>query len=209
MKALYLFGDSIGYGCWDLENGGWAAQFKKALDIKQKAGDVPLFYFYNLSIPGNTSQHLLKRFTQEYEARQRSDDSERIVLIAIGANDATYKTDTNQFKVPVEEYCTNMTSVIKMAKSSANKVFILNTTPVDDERATSFEGKAKCCKNEYVDEYNQVLREISETEEVRVIDVHSAIREGGLAMLDEDGLHLTPAGHKRYFERLTPLLEGL
>jgi lysophospholipase L1-like esterase len=82
MQKIFIFGDSIAYGAWD-PAGGWVERLRQWLFVTTQ-GEYNLGTFlYNLSIVGDTTADLLKRFTPEIEARQPGD----MIFFAVGIND--------------------------------------------------------------------------------------------------------------------------
>jgi hypothetical protein len=72
MKKIFIFGDSIAYGAWDPE-GGWVERLRQWLFVTTRDEYNLGTFLYNLSIVGETTADLLKRFTTEIEARQPGD----------------------------------------------------------------------------------------------------------------------------------------
>jgi hypothetical protein len=70
MQKIFLFGDSIAYGAWDPE-GGWVERLRQWLFVTTRDEYNLGTFLYNLSIVGDTTTDLLKRFTTEIEARQK------------------------------------------------------------------------------------------------------------------------------------------
>lgn len=200
MAQIYAFGDSITYGAWDVQNSGWATRMRQWLDEKQEQD--PSFYalFYNLGIPGETTDRLVKRFLPETQARLRNGE-EYTFIIAFGANDACYTPSKDEFKVPVERYIHNLDTVITQAKEMAKDIFVLNITPVVDTATAAPEGKDKSRLNKYIEPYNQALSDLTQRHSVKLIDVYSAFMQHDLPTLfDEDGLHLNEKGHEIIFK---------
>ena len=129
MAIIYAFGDSITYGAWDIEKSGWAARLRKHLDDMQERD--PNFYalFYNLGIPGETTNGFIARFEIEYKSRLR-DGEKAIFIFAYGANDAAYLTEESQFKVPIVTFKENLESMIASAKKISPDILVVNILPV-------------------------------------------------------------------------------
>ncbi|MBC7707794.1 hypothetical protein H7Y63_01060 [Polaromonas sp.] len=194
MKTIFLFGDSITYGSWDMVSSGWASRLRNHLDLINKS---PTYYLYALGIPGETSGGLRARFEPEFLARQRSDDDSYTIVLACGANDATWLNGEGRFKVSKEDYITNMRAVIRQAKQYTKDIYSLNITPVNEKFSAEFKGKDKKCMNEYVNTYNLALSELCEVENVEIIDIHSVFKDlGANDLLTTDGLHPNAGGHE-------------
>jgi len=85
IKRICVWGSSISCGYYDFKNGGWVHMLKMYFWQKFN-GEVEVM---NLSINGETSAGIFKRFAEEYKFRQPN-----IALIAIGMNDAVFDKRT-------------------------------------------------------------------------------------------------------------------
>lgn len=207
MAQVYAFGDSITYGAWDIKDSGWANLLRKYFD--DKAEKEPDFYglVYNLGIPGETTEGLVKRFKSETEVRFRK-GQEYIFLFAFGANDSAFIMSKGAFKVSVEDYVRNLGSVLGDAKSYSTKIALLNTTPVVEAVTAHVESKDKSRLNEYVERYNAPLQALAAKHNVPLLDVYSAFMQYDLERLFcEDGLHPNEVGHKIIFDLVQKQIE--
>lgn len=207
MAQVYAFGDSITYGAWDIKDSGWASLLRKYFD--DKAEKDPQFYglVYNLGIPGETTEGLVKRFKPETEARFRKGE-EYIFLFAFGANDSALILSKGEFKVSVEDYIRNLDTVLEDAKTYSTKLVLLNTTPVVEKVTAHVESKDKSRLNEYVERYNMALDELARRHNVPVLDVYSVFRQHDLeSLFCEDGLHPNETGHRIIFDLVTKQLD--
>ena len=99
MPQLFIFGDSITWGAWDLQGGGWAQRLKTEIDTFQlKEGFDFWCPTYNLGISGDTSAGLSKRIEGEFLARREPKETP-IILIAIGINDSLTLAGTDQMEI--------------------------------------------------------------------------------------------------------------
>ena len=125
MAVIYAFGDSVTYGAWDVEKSGWATRLRVFLDEKQQKDPSLYYLLYNLGIPGETTEGLVKRFDHETQARRRGDE-EVIFIFAFGANDNAYLVSKERFRISKEEYISNLNTVITKARVISPKILILN-----------------------------------------------------------------------------------
>jgi lysophospholipase L1-like esterase len=129
MQKIFIFGDSIAYGAWD-PAGGWVERLRQWLFVTTQ-GEYNLGTFlYNLSIVGDTTADLLKRFTPEIEARQPGD----MIFFAAGINDAQF-VNGRPLATPAA-VCTNVRTLIQRARAYAPLLCWVGLTPVDDARTT-------------------------------------------------------------------------
>ncbi len=207
MAQVLAFGDSITYGSWDPENSGWANLLRKYFDDKVEKEQDFYGLVYNLGIPGETTEGLVKRFKSETEVRFRKGE-EDIFLFAFGANDSALIMSKGAFKVSVEDYVRNLDTVLGDAKSYSTKIALLNTTPVVEKVTAHVENKDKSRLNEYVGRYNAPLQTLAEKHNVPLLDVYSAFMQHDLeGLFCEDGLHPNEVGHEIIFEIVKQQIE--
>ncbi len=197
MANILIFGDSITQGFWDIE-GGWVSRLRKFLDEKFLQPDHP-FYFsiFNLGIAGDTSQGLVKRFA--VELKPRLDEEEEIILIfAIGINDSYYINPENRFNVELENFKQNLITLLEQAKKYSKKIIFLGLTPIDETKTDPIPWSSmKSYKNEYVESYNNALKDFCHKNTVEFIDLLEKLNpETDL----EDGLHPNSKGHQKIYE---------
>lgn len=177
-----IWGDSITYGAGDSEALGWVGRLRKSLEA---AADVGV---YNFGICGDTTDDLLKRFSVEADAIKPN-----VIVFAIGINDSKYPAGETENIIPLEKYKQNMQELLKLARSYANKIYIVGATKVNE---TIVRGSGTRFVNETIQSYNDFLKEFSEAESLTFIDVFDVINIG--TDLD-DGLHPNAQGYEKLF----------
>lgn len=205
-KTVLAFGDSITYGAFDISLGGWVNRLRLFLDGYRM--EDPDFYVatYNLGIPGETTEGLLKRFKNEYVSRFNP-EAENYFILAYGANDAAFIPSKNVHRVSVEEFADNLRMIITQIKEMGYPVFALNITPVVEEVAAHPLGLDKSRKNEYISSYNSTIKVLSEELKVPLIDVYSEFQTKDLkGLFVEDGLHPNDLGHEIIFNSVKEIL---
>ncbi len=209
MAVIYCFGDSITYGAWDIGEGGWAARLRKHLDDLQAKDPDLYFLSYNLGIPGETTDGLVKRFEAELDAREREGE-EAIFIFAFGANDSVFLPATKEFRVPQGRFVSNLQSVLNSAAKISRKIVMLNITPADEEIcARRYEGK-KLRLNKNVEEYNGLLSKLAKESNIPLVDIYSAyLAKKPSTLLSEDGLHPNDAGHQIIFDKVKEALASV
>ena len=199
MAVIYAFGDSITYGAWDIEGGGWANRLRCYFDGLQDE-DPSLYYIvYNLGIPGETTDGLVNRFELEIKARERKDS---IFVFAYGANDVALAGD--KYTVAKDAFKANLSEAVAKAKNVSQKIVLVNITPVIEE-VTNNTGNPLHRKrlNKDIQDYNKVIAGIGAEQNCQVADVNSLyIKSGCKELFDEDGLHPNAKGHEIIFEEV-------
>ena len=209
MAIIYAFGDSITYGAWDIQKSGWATCLRQFLDELQEKNPDYYGLFYNLGIPGETTDGLVKRFTAETSAREREDE-EAMFIFAFGANDAAFLPADQKFRVSKEDFKTNLSQVLERALSISKKILLINILPVVEAmNSTPRNGKIRL--NKYMQEYNSVLDELSQQFGLQLVDVYSVFVKAGhdRLFIPDDGLHPNEKGHKLMFETIRPAVQKM
>ncbi len=144
MVRILIFGDSIAYGACDKE-GGWVQRLRKFFDENYED-----YLIYNLSISGDTTEELIKRF--EFEAKQRlKEKDETIIIFAIGINDSQFVHSKNKNRIALEKFKENLRKLIQLAKKFSSKIIFVGLTPVDETKTTPIIWDInKLYKNEYI-----------------------------------------------------------
>lgn len=201
---ILIFGDSITYGAWDKE-GGWVARLRKFLD-KITMTD-PDFYciVYNCGVSGDTSQGLLERFN--FETKQRIKEADDIVFIfEIGTNDALFYRNKKVNAVRPEKFKKNIEKLIKQAKKFSSKIVFLSLKPVDEKRSIIIPWRPEISyQNKYLQQYNQIIKEVCEKNKVYFIDLFETIFESPKNLL-EDGTHPNAQGHELIYKTVKQFL---
>jgi len=198
MVNILVFGDSLAYGAWDLQ-GGWVQRLRRFLEEKNLAdlSESPLVY--NLAISGDTSTDLLERFESEIKPRLEEEE-ETIVIIGIGQNDAQFLHDENRLRTSKEEFRQNLQKLISLAKKFSHKIVFIGLVPVDESKAAPIPwDKNKFYLNKNIREYNRIVKEICEQNEISFVDVFGKFIKTDYKELLYEGLHPNSAGHEKIF----------
>jgi lysophospholipase L1-like esterase len=185
---ICIFGDSITYGAFDPEKGGWANRVRLYLDRKDDFEDE----VYNLGILGDNTDGLLERLDAEAKFREAG-----FLIFAIGVNDSQYIISQNQNRVPLEKFEQNIKELITRAQKITDKIVFVGLTPVDESKTASIPWNIdKLYKNEYVEKYNDKINEVCENEGIDFIDIFSEMSKEDYKVMLIDGLHPNEKGHK-------------
>lgn len=187
---ILIFGDSIVWGVGD-DKGGWAERLKNSETQNT---------IYPLGIPGDSSQDLLERFESEAQARLDYED-ENLILIAIGTNDSYHFVKDQNCNVSLEKYAGNLARLAQKAKEYNSKIAFLGLTPLNDALLNPVPWKPdKFYKLEFVEEYNQELKNFCNQNNLPFIDVMDKFMQKDWRNMLSDGLHPNPEGHQLLFE---------
>jgi len=197
MESICVWGDSIAYGSSDTEHGGWVALLRKYLEQNSTSDDLNV---YNLGIPGDTTEGLVKRFESEAEVRNPD-----FCIFAIGINDSSSGDDFNTTRISREKFEQNLRLLIQNAKKiSSTTVFVgltrvdesLTQPFVDSERGTSYSNKS-------IQQFDFGIEVMCGEYKIPFIKM--------LGVLDakhdlDDGLHPSAGGHQKMYNAIRDFL---
>ncbi len=194
---ILIFGDSITYGAWDKENGGWVNRLRLALENKSEA----YFNIYNLGIPGETTIDLKKRFDNECNYRFNTNDK-TIIIFSIGINDS--QTIKGKNNVLIKEFKKNVVELIDKAKQYTPYILFIGLTKVDENRTNpvSWDNNINY-SNEEVIKYNEVLKNICKEKVINYLEIFNLLDIKDL----DDGLHPNNNGHQKLCEEILKYLQ--
>ena len=194
MSKVLIFGDSIAWGAFDKEGGGWAERLKL---YTWDRGDIDI---YNLGISGEKTPNLLKRFEAETRARMKEGE-ETIIIFAIGINDSYFVHSKNSLMVPLDDFKANIEELINLARKFSSKIVFIGLTPVDEEKTTPIPWDIdKSYINENINNYNEAIKSICKDKNISFIEIFNNWIKSDYKSLLEDGVHPNSEGHKKIFE---------
>jgi lysophospholipase L1-like esterase len=200
-KTFLIFGDSIVWGAWDPEGGGWAERLRRYLMQQVETETDPENPLYNLGIRGETTVKLAERFKREAEARI-TPQRKTIVIIGIGTNDSSH-IDDKEPSVKPELFRKNLQTLTSLARQFADTVILAGLTVVDEAKgAPAYWDKTIFYRNSYLQAYNKIIEEVAVEASALFIDIQKQFAEGDYrTFLDpDDGLHPNSKGHEKIFE---------
>lgn len=206
MSILLVLGDSMTYGHWDRQ-GGWVQRLRAFLERRalesenyHELNTRNYVVVYNLGIPGDTTDGVLKRFDREVAPRLDA-EQDNIILIAIGINDSHLVPETNDHNVTLERFSTNLRRLIHRSKKLTDKIFFVGLTLVDESRYPDFWPNPHVYKNAYIRKYDAEIKDVCTRYGLDFIDVLDVFSRSDYTSLLEDGIHLNDKGHE--------LIEGI
>ncbi|WKZ26701.1 MAG: GDSL-type esterase/lipase family protein [Candidatus Paceibacterota bacterium] len=186
---ILIFGDSITWGAYDPEQGGWATRLRNYFEAQDNDIDV-----YNLGISGDTTADLLERI--EVEAKSREPN---LIIFAIGINDAQYIHSTNGLRVSLDEFQQNLAKLFSIAKKFTSEVVFVGLTRVDESKTTPIPWNTdKSYTNENIERLDSAIEKFCKDNKLKFIPMESVVENDDLI----DGLHPNTVGHTKMFERI-------
>jgi len=194
-QTICIFGDSIVWGSWDPEEGGWVSRLRCYLETSDYEIRI-----YNCGVSGNNTDKLLQRFDVEAAAREPN-----IVIFAIGINDSQYVNSKNNSRVLIERFQNNLQKLISKAKKFTQKIIFLSLTKVDESKTMPVPwDTTKYYDEENVKKYNSKIKDICNKNSLQFINIFDLLDNSDL----EDGLHPNQEGHKKIFLKIKDFLQG-
>ena len=193
---ILIFGDSITWGAYDPEQGGWATRLRNYFEAKDNDTDV-----YNLGVSGDTTADLLNRI--EIEVKSREPD---LIIFAIGIHDAQFIHSTNGLHVSLDEFQQNLAKLLSVAKKFTDKVVFVGLTKVDESKPTPIPWNTdKSYTNENIERLDNAIKKFCEDKKLKFITMDSVVGNDDLI----DGLHPNTKGHIKIFNRMKSEVESI
>ncbi|MDD4289852.1 MAG: GDSL-type esterase/lipase family protein [Patescibacteria group bacterium] len=185
---ICIFGDSITWGASDFEKGGWVERLKTYCTEKY---DVNI---YNLGIPGDITDNLLKRLKSEAIIR-----SANIIIFAIGINDSSYVENKDNINKYLQKFDKNILRLIKISKKITDKIIFIGLTKVDEKKTVLIDfSKKKVYDNEVIEQFDNAIKNICEKNSLQYIEIKKLLNNEDL----DDGLHPNSIGHEKMFDAI-------
>lgn len=194
MNKILIFGDSISWGAFDTEKGGWVERLKADL-----MGDHNLLFhaIYNFAVSGFTTQDVLDFFDQDISKIQRIDPTHPIILFFIGMNDAQ-----NSSGISLEQFKLNISRLHAKAKLHTPFIRFIGLIHVDEHLTVPFVMK-NYWQNNTISQYDNVLREFCQINSVHFLSLIDILEISDFS----DGVHPNSIGHKKIYESVKKFLE--
>ena len=195
-KIICVWGDSIAWGAYDTEAGGWVERLKTYLWNDAHYGSV-----YNLSIDGDDTGGVLKRFEQEASVRKPN-----TIIFAIGINDLQYQPRDKTHDTELTAFEENIQKLATKARIYTKKIVFVGLTHVLETKTQPipWSKSGKCYVNKDIEIYNEAIQLLCKKEKIVFIRTTDIITKNDL---DEDGVHLNSQGHKKLFEEVRMILQ--
>ena len=190
-KDIFIFGDSLVFGMFDEDKGGWVNRLRLKLEELDPNKQSCIF---NLGTPGNTTTDLVKRFDIECSIRAPKADN-LIIIFGIGANDVKkiYTGESTE-----EIFKENINTLINDAKKYTNKIAFIGFIKADENIREEY-------KHETMIKLDNYIKEICEKEGVTYIYVYDTVEKEDLT----DGLHANSTGHQKMFEKVFEIVKDM
>lgn len=180
----------------------WPSLLAQSLDKKDRC----LTLVHNLSVPGDSSGNVIKRFPVEAEARCKRiyPDDRFSIIFAVGINDAKCLEPRGNSVTSEGEFKNNIGLLIENAKKYSNHIIFVGLTPTDERKTAPLDNAYFL--NEKIGMYERVIGEECEKRNVLFLNIAKEwLKLDYFRLLSKDGGHLNREGHKKIFEKIKPL----
>lgn len=206
MPQLFIFGDSIAWGAWDPEGGGWAARLRRPIDRYQVSHSDYWCPVYNLGVSGDTSAGVSVRLKSEVVARKDSNE-EAVILVAIGINDALYLLDENRPSFSEPQYRVNLERILQTASKFTEKIMFLGLAPIDEPLVNPLPwDPAKAYKFDRAELFNGILVQFCEETGTPCLDIWPEWVQAEYKQWLCDGVHPNALGHEHIYRSVRKFL---
>lgn len=181
---ICVFGDSMAWGSWDPEGGGWVQRWRALVEKTRE--DVTI---YNVSINGDTTRDVLKRFDIEAEARRPN-----VIIFALGYNDSATDLTTGVNQVSPEDFVKNINALLVKAKKYTDRIYWVGECLVDDTKTQPAPFNLNLSySQDSVTQYNILAKSAVVEAGSEYIDLSDTLTFEDL----DDGLHPNAKGHEK------------
>ncbi|OGF65118.1 hypothetical protein A2Z53_03445 [Candidatus Giovannonibacteria bacterium RIFCSPHIGHO2_02_42_15] len=194
MKSICIFGDSISWGAWDLEKGGFVGRLWQYVGSRKGDKYVEV---YNLSVDGGTTETILERF--ESEAKIRGAD---VLIFQTAGNDAAYKNTPGNFLVSPEKFKANLEEIISRARKITNNIIFMDLKNCDESKTMPVPWDDIYYANDNIQKYVKIMEDVCRENNILFLDLNLLNNEDF-----EDGLHPNVGGHEKIFLQVKGFLE--
>ena len=111
-----------------------------------------------------------------------------------GIHDSGHNPARSPVQIPIEMYRANLEFILNRLTALTPEVIWATTTPVHPDRP--FRHSEWSWRNDEIDQYNDVARELMESHGVPINDLHTLVWSNVSGFLSEDQLHLSEAGQE-------------
>lgn len=193
MKSICVFGDSVSWGAWDLEKGGWVSRLW--FDVAKREGD-DYVEIYNCSISGGTTDTLLSQLNDE--ATVRNADA---LIFQIGGNDSSYENIPSNYLVSSEKFKKNLEEIIDRAKKITSNIVFFDLKNCDESKTMPVPWIDIYYTNENIKKYNDIMKDVCREQGVSFLELEPLDNDDF-----DDGLHPNAKGHEKVYLQLKKYL---
>ncbi len=196
MYNILIFGDSVVAGRCVEKNKSWVSLLVRSFDAQDKNNTL----IYNLGIPGESTEELLRRFEMECRSRtqKRSPKDTAVIVISVGINDSKGISHPKNYRTSPQIFQQNISNLIKLAKKYTDKVIFIGLTPVNEDKTAPLENNYFL--NSSIKKYNNNIMRICSGNKIPFVEIFgNFMRKDYNKFLYNHGIHPNELAHKKIF----------
>lgn len=206
MSEIYLFGDSITWGSWDPERGGWAQQLRTEIDRIQLQHQELWCPVYNLGIPGDTAAGISRRIEGEISARH-DPSQDVVVIIAVGINDSITDVPSGHGVTTPAAFIKSLSVIYEIASQFSKKIAFVGLVPVDEALVNPVPwNPTQAYTLHRAELFDSAIAEFCASRQLPFIALWEDWCATSWRSLLYDGLHPNAEGHRKIYEQIRPLV---
>ncbi len=200
-----FFGDSITFGEYDGELGGWVDILKRYSYHQFYHHDASEVNIFNLGIGGENTDGLIKRLQVELEARKSSE--ENLIFFSYGANDLVINDGKQE--VPLERFEQNLERAVLVAKNITDHIYLIEIIPVAERLDGHPNPAGRLRSNQEILKYNAATKAFAVKNSLQYISLYDDFFLNKEEYLSKDGVHPNSKGYRYISEKIKPIIEKL
>lgn len=199
MKKILVFGDSIAWGAFDFEKGGWVERLKtKFLSTYGNGGGIGV---YNMSVSSNNTTGVLETIENDIIKINKIEPEDCIFLFSIGSNDPVYVDTKDNVGVPFDLYKNNLEKIVEISKKYTKDIIFTGLMIVDENKTKPW-SKNEYWENDDIKKYNDEIENICKRHGLDFISLWDILAIEDLS----DGLHPNTRGHEKIYKQVEKCL---
>jgi lysophospholipase L1-like esterase len=202
MYNILIFGDSISAGRRVEKIKSWPSLLAQFLDTKDKNFTL----VHNLSIPGESTSEVIKRFPIEAKVRCKKiyPDDHTSIIFAVGINDIKCVNSKDNPAIGLEDFRKNITFLAESANEYTNHIIFVGLTLVDEQKTAPMDNVYFL--NDKIKIYNEIINKECQKRSITFLNITEEWSGFDyLNLLSDDGIHPNEKGHQKIFEKIRPL----
>lgn len=195
MKKILAFGDSISWGAFDYEKGGWVERLKtRYFNTYENGHGIGV---YNLSVSSNNTTGVLDTLENDIKKFNEIESEDYIFLFSIGSNDPVYAGTREHVGVPFDTFRTNLKKIIEISKKYSKNIVFTGLAMVDESKTKPW-SENEYWENDDLKRYNDEIENICKKRGLDFIPFWDVLTKDNLS----DGLHPNSKGHEKIYKRV-------
>lgn len=193
-RRIWVLGDSIGQGAWDLE-GGFVARIKKEMNEKVINGSESI-WIKNLSESGDTTDNSLEKL-RKIDPNPDKD----VLILQTGVNDALYDVDRGSHWIELPDRKNILKEFLNESDAKFKDVIVVGEPYTYVEGVLPWDQSLKL-EDKTVKKYDQIKQKITNERDHSFVELRSDNREEW-EKYSYDGVHLNTEGHQMLYQELS------